>query len=160
MAEQEKCEEVEIELVVDYRQSLGQMISANCCDWVNGAITPERFPIKECGFGVFEVRYFRFDGYISSDDAIAQIKLFDGNSPWAPARIEHLLSLGQTFPEEQKKFPIVGLSPVEIGGIHYVPYIGARMSRRRISLDLWLGEWASVYRFLAIRRKLHFCRKM
>src|SRR5438552_3599490 len=104
-------------LWVDYGQSLEEMIVAGNYDWKNDDITAKRFPITDKGVVEFEARYFHFNRDISSENAIKEIEATDTANPWSTAEIEHVLSHGKTFPEEQRKFPIIGLGSVaEVGG--------------------------------------------
>ncbi|MEI6552967.1 MAG: hypothetical protein WCO09_00180, partial [bacterium] len=98
--------------VVNYSLSLADMISAGNYDWKNENITSDRFPINGEGQVEFEDTIFHFDRSISSEDAVAQIIAADLENPWEPAKIENLLAYGAKNPEEQCKFPIVGLGSV------------------------------------------------
>lgn len=140
-------------LTVDYRQSFEQMVAAGHYDWFNTNITAERFPIVGEGVVEFEARYFRLNRNISSDDAVKEIESADTGNPWMPAKIEHTLSHGKTFPEEQRKFPIVGLGSVaEVSGSRHVPYLYEGGSKRGLYLDWWNDVWDPAYRFLAVRK--------
>ena len=126
------------------------MIAAGQYDWENNDITTKRFPLHASdGIVEFEARYFHFDRNISSEDAIEEIK----KAGWEPAKIEHVLSHGKTFPEEQRKFPIVGLGSVaRVRGDRGVPCLGRCDSRRWLSLS-WFGYgWNPLCRFLAVRK--------
>jgi len=129
-------------LTVDYGQSLEQMIAAGHYDWVNSDITAKRFPIEGKGVVEFEGRYFHFNRGISSENAIKEIEA----ASWKPAKIEHVLSHGKTSPEEQHKFPIIGLD-----GDRRVPVLGRGGSGRDLNLG-WFGRgWDPFARFLAVR---------
>jgi len=129
-------------LTVDYGQSLEQMIDAGHYDWVNSDITAKRFPIEGKGVVEFEGRYFHFNRGISSENAIKEIEA----ASWKPAKIEHVLSHGKTSPEEQHKFPIIGLD-----GDRRVPVLGRGGSGRDLNLG-WFGRgWDPFARFLAVR---------
>jgi len=138
-------------ITIDYRMPLETMIATGKYDWTNDNITSKRFPITAGGIVQFEPKVFHFDRYISSDDAVEAIKVDDRHNPWEPAKIEHLLAYGATYPEDQRQYPIIGLGSVaEVGGGRRVPYLDLRGARR--SLDLrWLGRgWDGYYRFLAV----------
>jgi len=135
-------------LAVDYGKLLAEMIAAGRYDWKNSDITARRFPIEGKGVVEFEARYFHPDYTISSDDAIATM-----NAGWEPAKIEHILALGATFPDEQRKFPIVGLGSVaEVDGSRVVPCLSKDGSRRGPGLSWWGLDWDSDCRFLAVRK--------
>jgi len=137
-------------LTIDYSLSLEQMITTALYDWKNDNITAERFPIEETDTAEYEARYFHFNNCgISSENAIKEIE----QAGWLPAKIEHVLAYGKTFPEEQLRFPIVGLGSVaEVGGNHRVPYLYRIGFKRHLALS-WFGfGWCADYRFLAVRK--------
>lgn len=140
-------------LTVDYSQSLEAMIVAGQYDWRNSDITAKRFPMMGNGVVEFEARYFHFNRDISSENAIKEIESADTANPWSAAKIEHVLSHGKTFPEEQRKFPIIGLGSVaEVRGGRRVPGLDEDGSERRLRLR-WFGRgWYQVCRFLAVRK--------
>jgi len=140
-------------LTVDYDQTLEQMIAAGRYNWENSDITGERFPIKGRGKIEFWARYFHFNREISSENAVEKIKAEDPTNPWAPAQAAHLLAFGATNPDEQRKYPIVGLGSVaKVHGNRYVPYLHRDDARRYLGLDWWSYDWDPIYRFLAVRR--------
>jgi hypothetical protein len=140
--------------VVDCTLSLEEMIKAGNYDWVNSDITAKRFPIKSTGADEWEFKMFHFDRSISSEDAVAGIKADDVANPWQPAGIEHLLTYGKNNPEEQRKYPIIGLGSVcVVVGRRLVPYLFRFVSERCLGLDWWGGDWDAYCRFLAVRKK-------
>lgn len=142
-------------LTVDYSQLLGAMIAAGQYDWKNSDITAKRFPIEGKGVVEFEACYFHFNRGISSENAIKEIKAADTANPWSAAKIEHVLSLGKIFPEEQRKFPIIGLGSVaEVSGGRFVPGLCKDGSLRVLFVFWFGGGWRPVYRFLAVRKVL------
>lgn len=141
---------------VNYDLSLEEMIVAGHYDWKNGNINGEHFPIKG-GKGIvrFEARYFHFDRDISSEAADKAIIEEDSANPWESSKIEHTLSYGAKYPEEQRKFPIVGLgSSAEVYGHRRVPSLDGRGSGRGLRLGWWVGDWGRDCRFLAVRKVL------
>jgi len=140
-------------LSVDYSQSLEQMIAAGQYDWTNDSITAQRFPIEGNCVVEFEGRYFHFNRNISSENVIKEIEAADTANPWSTAKIEHVLSHGKTFPEEQRKFPIIGLGSVaEVLGNRDVPYLDRLDSERELDLGWFDDDWDPVCRFLAVRK--------
>lgn len=140
-------------LVVDYGKSLEQMIAAGHYNWKNDNITTKRFPIEGEGVVEFEARYFNFDHNISSENAVEEIEQADKDNPWTPAKIEHTLALGASFPEEQRKFPIIGLGSVaKVNGYRRVPDLRRSGSDRDLDLYWWGSGWYSGGRFLAVRK--------
>ena len=136
-------------LTVDCGKSLEQMIAAGHYDWKNSDITPKRFPIKGNGVVECEARYFHFNRNIFSEKAIEAMK----EAGWESAQIEHVLSLGATFPEEQRKFPIIGLGSVAlVGGDRRVPCLSGDGSGRSLGLYWFVHVWGAYFRFLAVRK--------
>lgn len=141
--------------VVDYDMSLGEMIAAGNYDWKNDDITAKRFPIVGEGKVEFEDTIFHFDRDISSEDAVKEILAADSKNPWEPAKIENILAYGAKNPEDQRKFPIVGLGSVgEVDGDRYVSCLSGSDSGRRLYLSWWGGGWGARCRFLGVRKKV------
>lgn len=142
-------------LSVDYGMSLEQMIAAGRYDGKNRDIniTQNHFQIEGRGIVEFEARYFHFNLNVFSEKAVKWIKQADKSNPWSPAKIEHLLSLGATFPDEQRKFPIVSPgSLIEIFCYHRVPYLSKEGSFRNLYLSWWDDNWPLDCHFLAVRK--------
>jgi hypothetical protein len=141
--------------IVDYDMTLEQMIAAGNYDWKNDDITAKWFPIVGKGKVEFEDTIFHFDHDISSEDAVKEILAADTKNPWEPGRIENILAYGAKNPEEQRKFPIVGLGSVgEVGGLRYVPCLSRYDSRRRLDLRWWVDAGGARCRFLGVRKKV------
>lgn len=140
-----------IVLIVDYDQTLEQMIVAGRYDWKNDDITAKRFPIEGKGTVEFEAVLFHFDKDISSETAKKQIE----EAGYEVGKIEHILSFGANYPEEQRKFPIVGLGSVgEVYGDRDVPYLRGFDSGRYLNLGWWGLGWNAGFRFLGVRKKV------
>lgn len=141
--------------VVDCAVSLEDMIKAGNYDYVNSDITAKRFPVKSTGADEWEFKMFHFDRPISSEDAVAGIKLDDIANPWQPAGIEHLLTYGARNPEVQQKYSIVALGSVgKINDSRPVSYLGRGASGRSLYLGWWDDDWHAGYRFLGVRKKV------
>ena len=139
-------------LSVDYSRSLETMIAAGQYDWKNDDITAKKFPVQGSGVQQFEALLLHWDKGITSDDAIKSMAGLDEENPWQPGRIEHLLSFGEKYPGEQRKYPIIGLGSVaRVGGGRDVPGLGVLDRGRRLGLGWWGGGWGGRYRFLAVR---------
>ncbi|MEK7622088.1 MAG: hypothetical protein AAB415_02820 [Patescibacteria group bacterium] len=137
----------------DKPRTIEEMIAAGRYDWGNKDITADHFPISGVGIVAYEPKLFHFDEDISSDEAERRIKADDLTNPWEPARIEHTLSYGAAFPEDQRKFLIVGLGSVAlINGSRCVVCLYGRGSLRRLGLFGRGGGWPGVCRFLAVRQ--------
>lgn len=140
---------VDPHITVNYGMTLKQMIVAGQYDWANKDITAARFPINGGGMVESAAQLIHFNYDISSDGATIELDRMG----LRPGRIEELLVFGATFPEMQRKFPIVALgSSCEIDGIRYVAFLGGRVSGRDLDLYWWIGGWGRGSRFLAFRK--------
>jgi hypothetical protein len=140
-------------LTTDYSQPLEAMIACGHYDWKNDDITPKRFPLKGEGIVEVEACLFHFNREIESKDAIKAIESADKDNPWSASQIEHILAFGAFFPEEQRKFPIIGLGSVaEIRGDRYVPALWKLGSKRSLDLSWFGSRWFGHCRFLAVRK--------
>lgn len=129
--------------IVDYDMNLEAMIAAGNYDWKNDDITTKRFPIVGKGKVEFEDTIFHFDCNISSEDVVKEIIAADTKNPWELGKIENILAYGAKNPEEQRKFPIVGLGSVGgVGGNRRVPCLDGD------------GGWSADVRFLGVRKKV------
>jgi hypothetical protein len=138
-----------VRLVVDYGQNIEVMIAAGRYDYKNDDIIVKQFPIEGKGTVEFEATLINFDRSILSEDAKRKIEEAD----WEVGKIEHMLAYGANYPEEQRKFPIIGLGSVgRVRGCRYVPYLFRSVSFRRLDLGWWDGDWGAGCRFLAVRK--------
>lgn len=136
-------------LTVNYGQPLAAMIAAGKYDRKNDDITAKRSPLTGEGLVEVEACLFHFDRSISSEDAVKAIETADKQNPWTPGQIEHVLSFGTFFPEEQHKYPVVGLgSVVKINGNRNVPELWKNDAKRKLDLNWWKDDWNENYRFL------------
>ena len=88
-------------LVIDYDQSLADMINACQLDWHNPDINDRNFPIKGQGKKEVIIELFHFKKVMISKEVVAEIKKQD----FKPAKLEELLALSQKEPELQSKIP-------------------------------------------------------
>jgi hypothetical protein len=150
-------------VVVDYGQSVQQMIALGKYDIVDSRINPETMVFD--GRGVVKV-----DVFLASFGSLAQYTR-DMSSPGviraleeeglSPARIEHLLALGATHPKEQCESPIVALGNLcSVGGEYLVPCIGEKREyvtgdyERYLRLVSYDTTWSDSWRFAALRVRL------
>lgn len=138
-----------ITLSVDYGRSLDQMIAAGNYEWKNNDITAKKFPVQGEGIEQFEAKIFHFDRTMSSEAVVEAIKA----AGFEPGKIEHLLSFGEKYPEEQRKYPIIALGSVaEVDGGRIVPYLRVFGRERSLYLFWWDDDWGGRCRFLAVRK--------
>ena len=138
-------------LVVDYAQSLAQMIAAGRYDYANSDITSGNFPTTaNDGKQEVVVELAHFGRDMESD---AVLKKFEARGLRA-ATLPELLAFGATYPEKQREFPIVALGSVwqGRGGGRDVPCLDGGGSGRELDLD-WDGHrWFGSCRFAAVRK--------
>lgn len=113
------------------------------------------FPVPGLGKQRFEARYFHFNRSISTKDVRKGIAEEDPSNPWMPAAVEHVLAHGATFPEEQRKYRIVGLGApwVEVPNRNTpcTPCLGGGGRRRMFWARHHWRLWKPDDRFLAVR---------
>ncbi|KKW43171.1 MAG: hypothetical protein UY93_C0004G0023 [Parcubacteria group bacterium GW2011_GWA1_56_13] len=140
-------------LWVDYEQSLQMMLMAGHYDLKFGDFPPRLFPLEGKGRVEFEARYFSFEGRMSTQSVVEWIAHGNGIGFWSPARVEHLFSHGAAFPNEQRKFSIVGLgSIVNTNSKNYAPVLHGSSFERVVALGWCDNDWPADIRFLAVRR--------
>jgi hypothetical protein len=140
----------------DKSQMLEKMVATGKRAWNIDVVRVKR--TKKIGAGQieFQAKLIKFyNEKITLKEALRLIKVFDVNNPWEPGKIEHLLSFAQEYPDEQRKYPIIGLgSVVECGGQICVPFLGLGYDGRCLSLDFKQSGWNSTHRFLVVRKKV------
>lgn len=138
-------------VVVDYSQPIAEMVRAGKYDYVNSDITDKRFPKKQ-NSGAVETSpdLVHLNKVVSTDEALRELNA----RGLRPATLEELLAFGAAYPEEQRKFSIVGLgsSWLDPLGHRRVPVLWGNSSGRDLSLYWREDDWNSGYRFLAIRK--------
>jgi hypothetical protein len=140
-------------ITIDYGMSLDGMIDAGTYYSTAGCITARRFPVQGEGVVQYQAKLFHFGRPISSEDAIAATRAYDGRNPWEPAKIEGLLAYGATSPEEQHNYPVVALGSVaEVRGRRSVPFLYEDGNGRSLDLHWWGNGWVAHCRFLAVRK--------
>ena len=141
-------------VTVDYAHSLDQMIAAGKYDSVNPNITDQHFPLPSIPTGLttkadLKLELVHLNRTVSSNEAIAELK----QKGLRPATIHELLAFGATYPEEQRKYPIVALGSVwqRWDGYRFVPYLSSDGDRRGLDRSFFGGGWRAGCRFLAVR---------
>ncbi len=120
--------------------------------WRNSDLTEKRFPVTAEQVGDWDWKIFHFDRNISSEGALRLMKE-DG---YDAGQIGHILAFGEKYPEEQRKFPIIGLGSVARAVLYryrLVPELLDGDGGRGLDLR-WFGlGWYRFYRFLGVRRR-------
>ena len=109
-----------LKVVVDFRQSLTEMIKSGNYDWIDDDINDENFTLQ--GVGQHEVDLVLV--HLQRNATIKEVREHLNAQGLTPARIEHLLAFGAKYPEIQKEFRIVAINSVwihEFGqSLHFV----------------------------------------
>jgi len=148
---EEKASEI-YKVVVDYSATLAEMIKAGKYDWFNDDITDKHFPIQGTGKNEVELVLVHLNRNATTKEVLEHLN----GQGLEPAKIEHLLAFGSTYPELQRQFPIIALGSVWVDshGYRYYPSLYSFDSKRRLSL-YWRGDgghWGDACRFLAVRK--------
>ena len=146
----EKLAENCYKVLVDYGQTLQQMIAAGAYDYANLNITAEHFPMTGDGKREVVVELVHFGRDMESD---AILKEFEARG-LRPATLPELLAFGATYPEKQREFPILALGSVWQGpdGGRDVACLGDWDAKRGLGLDWDDDRWDVDCRFAAVRK--------
>ncbi len=139
-------------VVFDYSQSLASMIKAGKYDWFNDHITDKHFSLEGEGQQEAELVLVHLD----RDATTKEVREYMKEQGLEPAKIEHLLAFGTTYPELQRQFPIIALgsSFVDARGSRGCPCLDCGHDGRELNLD-WNDDgdrWHDSCRFLAVRK--------
>ena len=137
-------------VLVDYGQTVEQLIRDGRYDWINDRVTGRNFPSSERGNAQVEIFLLNFDRNISSEDAIRKM----GERDLRPATLKELLALGSAHPDLQRENPIVALGSIwrSPNGDLRVPFLYRGGSDRSLSLNWFGGVWDPDWRFAAVRK--------
>lgn len=129
--------------------TLQRLIAAGKYDGGSSDISDQNFPIPEDFVLGADPKVYHFNRDISSEDAIREMDK-DG---YVPAMAWDLLDYGAKNPEEQRKYPIVGLGSVaKVGGRRRVLCLDEDGSERVLVLRWFDVDWGAHCRFLAVRK--------
>ena len=136
-------------VLVDYGQTLQQMVANGKYDYANSDITSGNFPMTGNGKQEVVVELVHFNRYISSDEVLKELDRFG----YRAATAEKLRAFGAAYPEKQREFPIVALGTVRLlGGGRRVLCLWRGRSGRDLGLCWFEDGWYDDYRFLAVRK--------
>ena len=148
-------------VTIDYTHSLAQMIAAGKYDSINPDITDKYFPSPSIPTGLppstgsgqatkvdLKLELVHLNRTISSNDAVQELK----KQGLRPATLPELLAFGATYPEEQRKYPIVTHSSVWRRWSCYrdVPCLFSGDGGRNLGLYSFEIDWSAGHRFLAV----------
>lgn len=118
--------------------------------WHNSDLTEQKFPVTADQVGEWEWKLFHFNRSISSEEAIRLMKE-DG---YEAGQIGHILTFGEINPEEQRKYPIIGLGSVaKVSLNRSVPGLWDDDDGRELDLGWFDRDWGVGCRFLGVRRR-------
>jgi hypothetical protein len=119
--------------------------------WTNSDLTEKKFPVTEDQHGEWEWKLFHFNRSTYSEEVIRLMKE-DG---YDAGQIGHILTFGEKYPEEQRKYPIIGLGSV--AGVEYftrrTPVLQCALWRRELYFGWFDDFWLDRDRFLGVRRR-------
>jgi hypothetical protein len=141
-----------VRIAVDYGKSLQEMIAAANYDWVNGDITPSRFPFTRKEVVQLEAKAFHFGKFISSEGALLGITAESPQNPWQPAPIEALIAYGVKNPPERFTSLIALGSLAQIDSRRLVPCVDRTSSGPYLDLTWLSPNCSEVCHFLAVRK--------
>lgn len=138
-----------LEVMVDFRLSVSEMIAAGQFGWVNPQIAEVRCPIAGAGVAKAVLELVYRGQYVKSQEVIGEFS----RRNLQPARFEHLLALAAQYPELQQQFPIAILTSDWEGkdGSRYVFCIGQGARGRYLSFREFDRLWRGYWRFLGLR---------
>ncbi|MDQ1281733.1 MAG: hypothetical protein QG630_84 [Patescibacteria group bacterium] len=129
--------------------SFKERILAGNYSWINYLLTESDFPNKPIIVGEWAFRLIHRNKNIEFEEA-QRLCLCDG---WQTARFEHLLALGEKFPEMQKEFPIVALGSLfNIQGGSDVPILLSYKSQRILTLNSKHRNFGRDIHFLSVHK--------
>jgi hypothetical protein len=135
-------------IVVSPSLTISKRIALGSYDWKNDDITSRWFPHNSTTVGEWEYDMYHPDCSISSEDAKKGAEV-DG---WVVGKTDHLLALGEQFPDLQRQFRVIALGSVS--KIYHRPHVlGLWESRgeRGLGLYSWNTPWKWRFRFLRVR---------
>ncbi len=143
-------DETEQFLTVSSDLAFGERIFRGNYGSINCSLTEDMFPVTEDQHGEWEWKLFRFKENLSCENLIRLIKK-DG---FEPAQTGHILTFGEINPEEQRKYPIIGLGSIaEVGLGRVVLGPWSDYDRRELHLYWFVDDWRDYFRFLGVRRR-------
>ena len=137
-------------MTVSHGLTFAERISRGNYNMFNSDLTENRFPITADQYGEWEWKLFHFKRRIFSEEVILLMK----DAGFEPAKICHILTFGMNYPEEQRKYPIIGLGQISsIDLVRRVSGLSNEGDTRRLYINSFTGSWHGHYRFLGVRRR-------
>ncbi|MFA5124500.1 MAG: hypothetical protein WC473_01555 [Patescibacteria group bacterium] len=151
-------------VILDFSQTLEQMIAAGGYDWKNIDITADNFPVRGLGQCQIRVELLHFNQHFANGDLIIA-KLQEVNT-WLASQganyryrfafIQELLALGAAFPDLQLSFPIAAFGSIwrQAGGYRLFAYLDRSDARRSLSLRRLGHGFHGRWRFAVVREAI------
>lgn len=137
-------------LTVEPELAFEDRIKRGNYSWRNSNLTQKRFPVTAEQVGDWEWELFHSDRDMSSEKVIRLMK----ENGYDAGQIGHILTFGEKYPEEQRKYPIIGLgSVIRVVLNRGFPGLWSDRGERKLSLRFLVDDWPRYYRFLGVRRR-------
>ncbi|MBN1326248.1 hypothetical protein JW977_04725 [Candidatus Falkowbacteria bacterium] len=136
-------------VVVNYGETLAQIIKAGNYDWVDGDINNKHFPTQGTGQHEVKLVLVHLDQDATTKEALEHLNSLG----LEPAKVEHLLALGVEYPNVFQEFPIIALGSVWVDGDgnRRYPYLDCEIGPElSLSCDDDDNQWHYNWRFLAL----------
>lgn len=134
-------------VAIDPSVRLAEQIRCGNYVYVNASIKPKNFTLT-LPAGEREVVLFDPHGYASSDEVIACMK----RDEYVPATLDDALAFGATYPDRQRRNPIVFLGTMwRSPGGNGIPMLSVRRRGRVLNLGWFEYNWYNHCRFAAVR---------
>lgn len=140
-------------IIVDYSQTIEQMVAAGKYNYVSPDINSKNFgqelAIKKRAQEELSVVLLHLNREASSEEVLVEME----RRGLRPATLAELLALGAKHPELQRKFTIVALgSSCVLNGHRQVAYLWSNLSSRYLDLGYFDNRRSAHCRFLAVRK--------
>lgn len=116
-------------------------------NWFNDCINSKNFKSINKD-GKKECKIFHFAKYISSENAIKEMK----KENFKPADVFDLLAFQKKFSDNRVLIVALGSIWSDSYGDRHVPCLSVRGGKRRLILNYFDYDWDDDYRFLAVRK--------
>ena len=140
-----------VRVTVCYDRPLSKMVDVGNYDYVDSDIRSENFPVKLTGVVEREVYFVHLNRAATTDEVLEE----QDKMGLLPADLPTLLSIGEQYPEEQRKYPIVALAqPWHRVYGYNMPCLGQWNTERILYLGFVLSKrkWVTNCHFATISK--------
>ena len=141
-------------LTVVPKLSITERVALGKYDWSSKDIKDDVFPNNAATIGKWKWKLAHINREIWSEEEAKPAVEVDG---WSAAKTEHILTFGEMFPEEQRKYPIIALGSTgrSLGTPHFlVLHEHERGRYRNLYLLDSLAGFNPEFRFLVVKKQL------